>query len=119
MNRPDRQADRQQKNLLYDFYGNLLTDKQRACYEMYYMEDLSYSEIAELESVSTQAVADLLKRTVSLLERYEKKLCLLKRHQLQQTLAQQIYTMLDRLFDSYSAQQVAAIQRHMHLYLTM
>lgn len=60
--------------MLLDFYGELLTEKQRSCFDMYYNEDLSLSEIAELQGVSRQGVRDLLVRTESSLRETEEKL---------------------------------------------
>ena len=58
-----------QLTLLYDFYGELLTEKQKQVYELHYQNDLSLTEIGEELSISRQAVRDQLKRT----ERLEKK----------------------------------------------
>lgn len=66
-------------NMLYDFYGSLLTDKQRTFMEMYYSEDWSLAEIAEHFQISRQAVHDQLKRTTTQLEEYESKLQLIDR----------------------------------------
>lgn len=66
-------------NLLYDFYGNLLTDKQRECLELYYQHDLSLAEIADDNGISRQGVHDLLKRAVKTLEKAEKRLSLVAR----------------------------------------
>ena len=59
---------------LYDFYGQLLTKKQRSLIELYYHQDLSLGEIAAEYGVSRQAVHDLLKRAETILEAYEKSL---------------------------------------------
>jgi len=61
-------------NQLYDFYGALLTEKQRNCFTMRYLEDYSLTEIGEALRITPQAVADLLKRTAALLLNYEDKL---------------------------------------------
>ena len=68
-------------NILFDFYGQLLKDRQKQFLEMYYRDDLTLSEIAELMDVSRQAVFDQLKRTENVLENYEEKLQLLAKHQ--------------------------------------
>lgn len=67
-------------NMLYDFYHPLLTDKQKSYMEMYYEEDYSLGEIAELTEVSRQAVYDTIKRTEQLLMTYEEKLSLYTKH---------------------------------------
>ncbi len=61
-------------NLLYDFYGQLLTEKQRKFIELYYCHDLSLGEISEQYGVSRQSVYDVLKRSEQALYRFEEKL---------------------------------------------
>lgn len=61
-------------NNLYDYYSNLLTDKQRNYYEDYYFKDLSLSEIADNYNVSRNAVHNELKRVIEKLEFYEENL---------------------------------------------
>ena len=65
--------------LLYDFYGELLTDHQKKVYEDAVMNDFSLSELAEEYGVSRQGIHDLLKRCDAILEGYEEKLGLIKR----------------------------------------
>ena len=67
------------KSLLFDFYGELLTERQREVYRKYHAEDYSLGEIAEEYEVSRQAVYDLLKRCDKQLEGYEERLQLLSR----------------------------------------
>ncbi|MBN2899539.1 MAG: YlxM family DNA-binding protein [Clostridia bacterium] len=59
---------------LYDFYGELLTDKQKDIVELFCLQDFTFGEISEELSVSRQAVFDTMKRVESILENYEKKL---------------------------------------------
>lgn len=59
---------------LWDQYGALLTENQREICEMYYMLDLSLSEIAEQKQVSRQSVSEVLKKSRELLDGYEEKL---------------------------------------------
>lgn len=62
------------KALLFDFYGPLLTEKQREVYDYAVGEDMSLGEIAETMGVSRQAVHDMVRRTGKILEEYESKL---------------------------------------------
>ena len=68
-------------NLLFDFYGPLLTDKQRLFLKYHYLHDYSLGEIAADFAISRQAVYEHLKRAEQMLESYEERLGLLKRHE--------------------------------------
>lgn len=63
-----------ERALLYDFYKELLTKKQITVYELYYLDDLSLGEIAEIVNISRQGVHDALKRCEKQLYKYEEKL---------------------------------------------
>ena len=65
--------------LLFDYYGGMLTDRQRDCFDMRYNQDLSLGEIGELLGVSRQAVCDNLTRTEALLRRMEENIGCVKR----------------------------------------
>lgn len=65
--------------LLYDFYGELLTQHQRQIYEDAVYNDMSLAEIADIHGISRQGVHDLLKRCDRILEGYEQKLHLVER----------------------------------------
>ena len=67
------------ESLLYDFYGGLLTDKQREVMELYHEENYSIVEIAGELGVSKQAVHDNLKKTEKILSDYEDKLGLVSK----------------------------------------
>jgi len=67
------------RTLLYDFYGELLTDHQKDVYADAVLNDLSYSEIASEYGISRQGVYDLVKRCDAILEGYEAKLLLIDR----------------------------------------
>lgn len=64
-------------NSLLEFYEQLLTAKQKEYITLYYADDYSLGEISEEFKVSRQAVYDNIKRTVNILEKYEKQLHLL------------------------------------------
>ena len=63
-----------EQGLLYDFYGDLLTDHQRKTYEDAVYNDMSLNEIAEEQGISKQGVHDLIKRCTRSLEGYESRL---------------------------------------------
>ena len=65
--------------LLLDYYGGMLTDKQRDCFDMRYNQDLSLGEIAQALGVSRQAVNDNLSRTEATLRRMEENIGCVKR----------------------------------------
>ena len=67
------------QSLLYDFYGELLTEHQKDIYEQFIVEDLSLSEIAKGAGISRQGVHDLIKRCNKILEEYEAKLHLVEK----------------------------------------
>lgn len=59
--------------LLYDYYGDLLTDRQKECFELRYNQDLSLGEIGQELGISRQGVFDNLSRTEALLKNMEHK----------------------------------------------
>lgn len=67
------------QTLLFDFYGELLTEHQKSIYEDVILNDMSYSEIARLGGISRQGVYDMIKRCDRILEDYEAKLKLVER----------------------------------------
>lgn len=68
-----------EQGLLYDFYGELLTDHQKKLYEDAVFGDLSLGEIAQEYGISRQGVHDLIKRCNRSLQEYEEKLHLIQR----------------------------------------
>ncbi len=61
------------RSMLLDFYGELLTDKQRECFDLHYNEDLSLSEIAEQLGISRQGVWDNIRRAETVMQDVERK----------------------------------------------
>jgi predicted DNA-binding protein YlxM (UPF0122 family) len=67
------------RTLLFDFYGELLTEHQREVYDAVILQDLGYSEAAGDFGVSRQGIHDLVKRSTKQLTEYESKLHLVER----------------------------------------
>lgn len=65
--------DALQMTLLFDYYGDLLTERQRMCFDLRYNQDLSLGEIAEELQISRQGVHDNLSRAEALLQNMEEK----------------------------------------------
>ena len=98
--------------LLYDYYGDLLTERQKECFEMRYYQDLSLGEIAEIQGVSRQAVFDNLTRTEALLRRMEENIGCVKRDMLIRKAAGEILeaaAVLDVSSDPAVSEQVKRI----------
>jgi len=89
--------DRFKISILVDLYGVLLTDKQRDILILYYNDDLSLAEIAEIMNTSRQAVFDLIKRCHKMLLEYESKLNLLESENKKNDIKNNLLNMLDSL----------------------
>ncbi len=76
--------------VLFDYYGECLTDKQRELFDFYYNEDLSLSEVAENVGISRQGVRDSVKRTEQQLIEFENKLQLCEKTDELKTLAERV-----------------------------
>ncbi|EAD5840706.1 TPA_asm: putative DNA-binding protein [Listeria innocua] len=83
-------------NLLFDFYQELLTTKQKSYVSFYYLDDYSLGEIAEEFEVSRQAIYDNIKRTEESLEKYEEKLGMLRKYQQREKLFNQLEAQLTK-----------------------
>ena len=68
-----------EQTLLYDFYGELLTEHQKQIYEDVVLNDYSFSEVAAEQGISRQGVHDLIKRCNKILQEYESKLHLVEK----------------------------------------
>lgn len=82
------------QGLLYDFYGELLTEHQRQVYEDVVLHDLSLSEIAKEQGITRQGVHDLVRRCDRILEEYERKLRLVEKFQATKELAGRVESLL-------------------------
>ncbi len=78
-----------QRTMLFDFFGELLTEKQREYFDLHYNADLSLAEIAEQEGISRQGVWDIIRRAEATLRRAEEKTGLVRRFgELQKTVGE-------------------------------
>ena len=77
-------------SLLLDYYGALLTEKQKTYFDLYYNQDLSLSEIAEQEGISRQGVHDAISRTEAILSDMEQATGCVARAQSLRTAEQEI-----------------------------
>lgn len=85
-------------SLLFDFYGQLLSEKQHQAVSLYYNDDLSLSEVSEVMGITRQGVRDLVKRSEAELYEYEEKLGLYKRFEQVGESASRIRELAEGLF---------------------
>jgi len=88
-----------ESSLLYDFYGQLLTRRQREVMRLYHEENYSLSEIADEFSVSRQSVHDTLKNAENALKGYEEKMGLLSRMEAEQKAVGKIKKQIERILE--------------------
>ena len=86
--------------MLYDFYGDLLTDRQKEFYDLYYNEDLSLAEIAENYGISRQGVRDVIVRAEAAMTEIEDKTHLIRRFFRMQEELTAIDAAADRLLEA-------------------
>ena len=103
--------DALEMTLLFDYYGSMLTDKQRECFDMRYNQDLSLGEIGEMLGVSRQAVCDNLTRTEALLRRMEENIGCVKRDMLIRKSMQEIMDAAAAVDASSDLAVLALVQR--------
>lgn len=89
-----------ERNLLFDFYGDLLTDRQRNIYQDAVYGDLSLSELADEYGISRQGVHDQIKRCNKILEEYESKLHLVERFEIIKDYSNKLKAEIDKSTDS-------------------
>lgn len=85
------------RTMLFDFYGELLTAKQREYFDLHYNADYSLSEIAEMTGISRQGVWDIIKRAEETLRKTEEKTGLIGRFQENQTVVTEMEGLLEQL----------------------
>lgn len=103
--------------LLLDYYGGMLTEKQKECFDMRCNQDLSLGEIAEAQGVSRQAVYDNLSRTEALLRRMEENIGMVQRDRAVREALQEILTAAGEL-DKLSDPKVLALSQRIKAAVT-
>lgn len=99
------------QSLLYDFYGELLTEHQRNVYEEVVFNDLSLSEIAEEQGISRQGVHDLIKRCDKILMGYEEKLHLISKFQQTRKMVEEIKKLTREYMETQDMELVQKIEQ--------
>lgn len=92
--------------LLFDFYCELLTEKQKSVIDLYYFNDFSLNEIAEEHNITRQAVLDMIKRTEKLLNQYESKLMLVEKYINRKSKIENILSLIDKANDDGRLSQI-------------
>ncbi len=101
--------------LLYDYYGDLLTDRQKECFELRYHQDLSLGEIGQELGISRQGVFDNLNRTEALLKNMEAKTGCVRRDQACRKVMQTVSDVA-QILHSHKDEQVARLaEQIMHV----
>lgn len=99
-----------EQTLLYDFYGELLNEHQKAIYQDAVFNDLSLSEIADEHGISRQGVHDLIKRVTKTLNDYESKLHLIEKFMDTKAKVHQINELTNQYLKSSDIKQIHEIQ---------
>jgi len=94
------------RTMLFDFYGELLTEKQREYYDLHYNSDLSLFEIAEMSGTSRQAVWDIIRRSEQTLRDTERKTGLVARAMKQRRALDELSALVSDLPDDGRKQQI-------------
>lgn len=94
-----------QASLLYDFYGQLLSKRQREVMELYHEENLTLAEIADEFGISRQGVHDALKNAEKSLDQYEKKLGLVAKFQKSNDAVHEIDTIIDGAIEALQSSE--------------
>ena len=100
-----------EQGMLYDFYGELLTEHQRKIYEDVVLNDMSLSEIAEEQGISRQGVHDMVKRCTKTLEGYEEKLHLIAKFMSAKRSVEQIHALTKQFHESHDEAVIVEIEQ--------
>ena len=85
--------------MLLDFYGDMLTEKQKDVIDLYYNQDLSLAEIADEVGISRQGVRDSIKRGEAVLFEMEGRLGFLKNYRLSEKAVAKITALANEIID--------------------
>ena len=85
--------------MLFDFYGDVLTDRQKEFYDLYYNEDLSLGEIAENYGITRQGVRNVIVRAEAVLTELEDKTGLIKRFHTMRAQLEQLFQDASRIVE--------------------
>lgn len=99
-----------EKTLLFDFYGELLTDRQKELYQLYHLDDLSLGEISEQLGISRQGVFDAIKRCDKQLHYFEDTLQLVHKFERNKNRAKLIYTLTKTLQIRHESEELNQIK---------
>lgn len=94
-------------SLLYDFYGELLTESSKRLFEGYVLEDMSLSELSEETGISRQGIHDSVKRSVDKLRKYEDKLGLVRKFSDMKNEVKKIHENASRLSEKMKSDETA------------
>ncbi len=92
-------------NALFDLYGNLLNEREQEIYRLFYEEDLSLQEIAEIRRISKSAVGSAIATLTKKLQEYEEKLRFLKKEQA-------LKKMISKISDESLKEKILKILNH-------
>lgn len=99
------------QSLLYDFYGELLTEHQRTIYEDVVFNDMSLGEIAQEQGISRQGVHDLIKRCDRILGGYEEKLHLVSKFRQTRQMVEEIKNLTREFMETQDMQLIEKIEQ--------
>ena len=98
--------DRIRQTLLYDFYGELLSEHQKAVFSAAVFDDMSYSELADEFNCTRQAAFDIVRRINHKLEGYEEKLGLLSRFETAKNKMNEMTDLVNEMKDTISSKDL-------------
>ena len=100
-----------ERTLLYDFYGELLTEHQQSIYEDVVLNDYSCTEVAQERGISRQGVHDLIRRCDRTLLGYEEKLGLIAKFQKTKEKVTEIHRLTEEFSQTQNQALIEAIGR--------